>query len=92
MPGSVQSLLDGLSSWRLLHFPRHCRVPKKHVEAGFRLGQWLGYQRHRKNTLSEERQRLEQIGFVWSVRQAGKKAILCSFFTQKGWDAPEWYH
>ena len=54
----------------------HCVVPKKHIESGFNLGQWLGYQRQRKDTLSEERrQHLEQLGFVWDPpRLLGRKA------------------
>jgi hypothetical protein len=43
----------------------HCRVPQKHVENGFRLGQWVGNRRQKKQTLSEARQRqLDELGFV----------------------------
>jgi hypothetical protein len=53
----------------------HCRVPAKYKENGYRLGQWVSVQRVNKDTLSaERRQRLDELGFVWSVRQAGKKA------------------
>jgi hypothetical protein len=53
----------------------HCRVPAKNKENGYRLGQWVSVQRVNKDTLSaERRQRLDELGFVWSVRQAGKKA------------------
>ena len=49
----------------------HCRVPRKHIESGFNLGTWLGYQRNRKDTLSEERrQHLEQLGIVWDAFEA----------------------
>ena len=44
----------------------HCRVPKKHIEAVFPLGQWVGSQRGVKETLTEERrQRLDELEFVW---------------------------
>jgi hypothetical protein len=46
----------------------HCRVPQRHEERDFRLGQWVGNQRTGKDTLSEERrQRLDKLGFVWDV-------------------------
>jgi len=46
----------------------HCRVPDKHREQGYRLGQWVGVQRTTKDTLSpERRQRLDALGFVWDV-------------------------
>jgi hypothetical protein len=44
----------------------HCRVPAKHMENGFRLGQWVSVQRHNANTLSApRRQQLDELGFVW---------------------------
>jgi superfamily II DNA or RNA helicase len=51
----------------------HCRVPISHVEDSFRLGEWVGTQRQRrrKARISHERiQRLDELGFVWSVRKA----------------------
>src|SRR5262249_54708638 len=33
----------------------HCRVPFKHIENGFRLGQWVNRQRTNKDGLSKER-------------------------------------
>src|SRR5262249_61645972 len=33
----------------------HCRVPRPHKENGFPLGQWVGNQRRKKQTLSEAR-------------------------------------
>jgi hypothetical protein len=47
----------------------HCRVPNKHKESDFRLGQWVGTQRAKASTLSKERRgRLDALGFVWKVR------------------------
>jgi Helicase associated domain len=46
----------------------HCRVPRNHMENGFRLGQWVGRQRQSKDqeTLTEaRRQQLDELGFVW---------------------------
>ena len=49
----------------------HCRVPHDHKESGFLLGQWVRFQRGRKDALSEERQRrLNELGFVWNVFEA----------------------
>jgi len=49
----------------------HCRVPERHREQGYRLGQWVGVQRTYKNALSPERQqRLDALGFVWDVPTA----------------------
>ena len=46
----------------------HCRVPPKHMENGFRLGQWVGVQRGNADTLSaSRRQQLDELGFVWDV-------------------------
>ena len=58
----------------LLAFKRregHCRVPRHHIERGFRLGQWVAIQRywHRVHCLVAERERrLNAVGFVWSRR------------------------
>jgi Helicase associated domain/Helicase conserved C-terminal domain len=49
----------------------NCRVPRNHVEAGFRLGGWVGNQRHGRTTgqLSLDRQqRLDAVpGWNWNV-------------------------
>ena len=58
----------------LLAFKRregHCRVPRHHIERGFRLGQWVAIQRywHRIHRLVAEREsRLNAVKFVWSRR------------------------
>jgi len=47
----------------------HCRVPQRHKTTdGFRLGSWVVTKRHRKDTLSPERQeQLESLnGWVWN--------------------------
>jgi hypothetical protein len=45
----------------------HCCPPQSHVEAKFRLGQWVNVQRYRKDKLSIERKRrLDRMGFVWN--------------------------
>ena len=47
----------------------HCCPPRRHVEGGYELGQWVSVQRYRKDLLSAERKRrLDGIGFVWNWR------------------------
>ena len=47
-----------------------CSPPASHNEGDFRLGQWVSVQRRKKDTLSpEQRQKLEEIGFVWEIRK-----------------------
>jgi len=49
----------------------HCRVPQRHREEGYRLGQWVSVQRKSKDTLSpERRQRLDALGFAWDILEA----------------------
>jgi hypothetical protein len=67
---------DGLRCLRIYKEREgHCRVPPKHVENGFRLGQWVGNRRTKKQTLSEaRRQQLDELGFDWdSLRRTGRK-------------------
>jgi superfamily II DNA or RNA helicase len=46
----------------------HCRVPVKHLEGTFRIGQWVSSQRNRKDSIPiEYRQRLEALGFEWDI-------------------------
>jgi hypothetical protein len=46
----------------------HCRVPQRHKENGFSLGQWVAKQRKNQDGLPvKRRQALEKLGFVWSV-------------------------
>ena len=56
----------------LLKFRRregHCRVPRYHVEGGYRLGQWVSVQRYTEDAVSPKRKKqLNSIGFVWSRR------------------------
>lgn len=47
----------------------HCRVPQRHEESGFRLGQWVTVQRANKDRMpAERRKQLDELGFVWKVR------------------------
>jgi superfamily II DNA or RNA helicase len=44
----------------------HCLVPKKWMESGFNLGQWINNQRSTQGNLSDERHhRLDELGFIW---------------------------
>src|SRR5262249_22019144 len=62
----------------------HCRVPFKHMENGFRLGQWVGTQRDNPDTLSaRRRQQLDELGFVWDVLQTNWEEGLCHLITYK---------
>jgi uncharacterized membrane protein len=46
----------------------HCLLHQDHKENGIKLGQWIGSQRIKKDTLTPERiKRLGEIGFVWDV-------------------------
>jgi len=46
----------------------HCLVKKHEVFRGYRLGQWIGVQRVKKETSKRERiRRLEELGFVWDL-------------------------
>jgi superfamily II DNA or RNA helicase len=48
----------------------HCRLPVRHEENGFRLGQWVSVQRLNESLSSERRQRLDRLGFTWDHRDA----------------------
>ena len=49
----------------------HCRVPTKHRENGYPLGQWAVTQRSHADSISEERRRrLDSLGFVWDPLEA----------------------
>jgi hypothetical protein len=44
----------------------HCRVPKRHLEGVYELGQWVSVQRKLSSSMPDERkQRLDALGFVW---------------------------
>ena len=46
----------------------HCRVPVRHVELGFKLGQWVTVQRvQRKDLPPARRRQLEVLKFVWNT-------------------------
>jgi hypothetical protein len=52
----------------------HCLVRHESRHDGFRLGDWVKKQRSRKNTLTPERiRRLDELGFVWTVRKTPTK-------------------
>ena len=49
----------------------HCRVPRLHIEAGYRLGQWVTVQRYYNRQLllrPGRKARLDAEGFIWSRR------------------------
>ena len=46
----------------------HCRVPIRHKENGFRLGQWVSVQRLKENLSAQRRQKLDRLGFTWDPR------------------------
>ena len=49
----------------------HTRVSQKHIEDGFKLGQWVSNQRSRKSALTNEQiERLESVRWVWNGRNA----------------------
>ena len=78
LPGWVWDVGEAQWSMAYKHLLRytkrtkHSRVPKSHIEDGFKLGQWVKTQRVRKSGLSRQRVRaLEQLpGWVWSVNEA----------------------
>jgi len=48
----------------------HCRVPRGHIEASYKLGLWVSVQRERRDFIATElRKRLDAIGFVWGPRE-----------------------
>jgi superfamily II DNA or RNA helicase len=62
----------------------HCRVPRKHIENGFRLGQWVGNRRQSKEDLTEaRRQRLDELGFIWDPHEADWEEGLRHLITYK---------
>jgi uncharacterized protein (UPF0303 family) len=47
---------------------KHCRVPRGHQEGAYNLGTWVINQRNRRGALSaQRRQRLDAIGFNWTL-------------------------
>ena len=66
----------------------HCRVPWRHIEGKFKLGQWVALQRKtRDKMLSNYRKRLNEIGFVWDGQEhawEGGFAALTKFKVCKG--------
>jgi superfamily II DNA or RNA helicase len=73
--GFVWSPRDGLWETGFGHLSsfvmreKHCRVPQKHIESGYKLGSWIRNQRSKWNALSPlRRQRLSQVGVVWKVK------------------------
>jgi superfamily II DNA or RNA helicase len=67
----------------------HARVPKEHLETGFRLGQWVTDQRVKRDKLPDgQRERLESLpGWVWDARSdrwQQKFALLRQFQRREG--------
>lgn len=45
----------------------HCSIPAKHLEQGYKLGQWVLVQRATKHKLDPERlEKLNRLGFIWN--------------------------
>ena len=66
----------------------HCRVSQRHIEDGFKLGQWVAVQRSLTLTMPpERRQHLDAIEFVWNPLESGWDkyfAALKAFKTREG--------
>ena len=62
----------------------HCRVPQRHFEGDFNLGQWVGMQRGDKETMLPERKRLlDEEGFVWDEREEAWNEAFAALMTFK---------
>ena len=63
---------------------KHCRVSNGHIEAGYKLGNWVQDQRKVKDTMSNDRlEKLNHIDFDWSAWDGGFK-VLQSFYNREG--------
>lgn len=58
---------DALSAYKEQH--GHCRIPVNHKFNGFNLGMWINNLRKQGQLSPERKQRLEELGFVWSIRK-----------------------
>ena len=66
----LQQMFDNGLSKLLMYKNREgdCFVPRRHLEDGFNLGNWVGNLRKRKNSISSEnKQRLGDLGFIWDA-------------------------
>ena len=66
----LQQMFDSGFSKLLIYKNREgdCFVPRKHQEDGFNLGYWVSNLRKKKNRISSEnKQRLDDIGFIWDA-------------------------
>ena len=65
-----------------------CNVPKFHMEGTFKLGQWVGVQRQRRDImLAERKHRLDAIGFIWDTLESRWEegfAALMTFKAREG--------
>ena len=65
-----------------------CNVPKLHMEGTFKLGQWVGVRRQRRDTMpAARRHRLDAIGFIWDTLESRWEegfAALMTFKTREG--------
>jgi len=46
----------------------HCCPERRHIEGGFKLGQWVSTQRYCQDLPVERKRRLNAMGFVWDWR------------------------
>jgi hypothetical protein len=67
---------EGFSALQSFHQREgHCRVPAAHHEQDYPLGAWVNTQRYATLTLLPERQqRLNALGFEWSIQATKKSA------------------
>ena len=69
----IDRLIESWDEWfgRLIKFKEregHCRVTDEYCDGEFKLGNWAGKQRQRKDQLSEVRiKSLDDIGFIWDL-------------------------
>jgi superfamily II DNA or RNA helicase len=64
----VEKWEEGFSYLQTFHAREgHSRVPNNYSENDFKVGKWVGKQRQKRDSLTEDRRRrLDELGFVWN--------------------------